>query len=97
MNKPELIEAISDKAGVPKKMAQHLLDTTVSVIRETLLSGERVKIAGLGIFYVKQYQARAAINPNTGLRVMLKPRKVVRCKIAQDLNREVNQKQGGKK
>jgi nucleoid DNA-binding protein len=96
MNKPELIEAIAERAGVPKKMAGQILDATVSVIRETLLSGERVKVSGLGIFYVKQYQARAAINPNTGMRVMLRPRKVVRCKIAKDLNREVNQ-QGGKK
>jgi len=94
MNKPELIEAVAERAGVPKKMAEHILDATVSVIRETLLSGERVKISGIGIFYVKQYEARAAINPNTGMRVMLRPRKVVRCKIARDLNREVN---GGKK
>ena len=96
MNKPELIEAIAERAGVSKKMAQELLDATVAVIREALLSGDRVKVNGLGIFYVKQYQPRAAINPNTGMRVMLKARKVVRCKIAKDLNREVNQ-QGGKK
>jgi len=96
MNKPELVEAIAEKAGVSKKMAQQMLDATVSVIREALLSGERVKISGLGIFYVKQYQPRAAINPNTGMRVMLKARKVVRCRIAKDLNREVNQT-GGKK
>jgi len=94
MNKPELVEAIAERAGVPKKMAEHILDTTVSVIREALLSGERVKVSGLGIFFIKQYQPRAAINPNTGLRVMLRARKVVRCKIAKDLNREVN---GGKK
>jgi len=94
MNKPELVEAIATRADVPKKLAQHVLDATVAVIRETLLAGERVKISGLGIFYVKQYQPRAAINPNTGLRVMLRARKVVRCKIAKDLNREVN---GGKK
>jgi len=96
MNKPELVEAIAERVGVSKKMAGQVLDTTVSVIREALLSGERVKVNGLGIFYVKQYQPRAAINPNTGMRVMLKARKVVRCKIAKDLNREVNQ-QGGKK
>jgi len=94
MNKPELIEAVAERAGIPKKMAQHVLDATVSVIREALISGERVKISGLGIFYVKQYQARAAINPNTGMRIMIKPRKVARCRIAQDLNRELN---GGKK
>jgi len=94
MNKAELVEAIAEKAGIQKKMAQHVLDATVAVIRETLQAGERVKVNGLGIFYVKQYQARAAINPNNGLRVMVPARKVVRCQIAKDLNREVN---GGKK
>ena len=95
MNKPELVEAIATRAGVSKKMAQRMVDTIVAVIREALLSGDRVKVNGLGIFYVKQYQPRAAINPNNGMRVMLKARKVVRCKIAKDLNREINQ--GGKK
>ena len=39
MNKPELIEAIAERANVPKKMAQHVLDATVAVIREALLTG----------------------------------------------------------
>jgi DNA-binding protein HU-beta len=94
MNKPELIEAIGQRAGVPKKMAQQMLDVTVSVIREALISGEKVKVDGLGIFYVKQYEARLAVNPKTGTRMMLHPRKVVRWRIAKDLKREIT---GGKK
>ena len=94
MNKPELIDAVAERAGVSKKMAQQMLDTTIAVIREALLQGESVRISGLGILYVQQRSKRLAMNPRTGMTITLPARKIIKFKIAKDLKRNLN---GGKK
>jgi len=89
MNKPELLEAIAERAGVPKKMAEQVISSAVAVIREALMEGESVRIPGLGIFYVKQRPQRSAINPKTGMRLTLPQRRVVKFKVARDLKRQI--------
>ena len=94
MNKPELIEAVAEKAGVQKKVADQVIGSAVAVIREALTEGESVRIPGLGILYIQQRPQRIAINPKTGMRLTLPQRRVVKFKVARDLKRQIT---GGKK
>jgi len=94
MNKPELVEAVAEKASVQKKIAEQVISSAVAIIREALVQGESVRIAGLGILYVQQKSQRIAINPKTGMRLTLPQRRVVKFKVARDLKRQIT---GGKK
>ncbi len=68
MNKTELIEAIAQRADVPKSQAQKHFDAFEEVVTEALKSGEEVQVTGFGKFYVREQKARDGRNPRTGRR-----------------------------
>lgn len=65
MNKIELIAAVAEKAGLTKKDAERVLSATFETITESLVKGDKVQIAGFGIFEVKNREARVGRNPRT--------------------------------
>ena len=65
MNKTELIAAAAEKAGIPKKDAERVLNAALDTITLTLAQGQRVQLSGFGIFEVKDREARVGRNPRT--------------------------------
>ena len=53
MNKPELIAAAAEKAGITKKDAERVLNAALDTIAVTLARGGRVQLTGVGTFEVK--------------------------------------------
>ena len=66
MNKTELIEAIAERADVPKSEAQKHVDAFEEVVTGALKSGDEVQITGFGKVYVREQKAREGRNPQTG-------------------------------
>lgn len=66
MNKAELIAAMSANTGFTKKDIGSAVEALVSVISETLASGEKVSIVGFGSFEVVNRAARVGRDPKTG-------------------------------
>lgn len=73
MNKQELVDAIHGKANadgnggeISKKDVGRILDASVDVIKETVTSGAKLPVPGLGIFERRDVAARTARNPRTG-------------------------------
>ncbi|MBR7081571.1 MAG: HU family DNA-binding protein [Oscillospiraceae bacterium] len=65
MNKTELINAISEKAGLSKKDREKALSATVDAITDALVAGDKVQLVGFGAFEVKSRAARTGRNPKT--------------------------------
>ncbi len=65
MNKSELIAAVSAHTGMSKKDAEIAVNATFDTITATLVSEEKVQLAGFGSFEVKTRQARVGRNPRT--------------------------------
>ena len=65
MKKTELIAAIAEKAGLTKKDAERALNATIDTITASLVAGEKVQVAGFGIFETKNREARTGRNPLT--------------------------------
>ena len=65
MNKTELINAISEKAGLSKKDSEKALSATVDAITDALVAGDKVQLVGFGAFEVKSRAARIGRNPKT--------------------------------
>ena len=71
MNKAELIEAMSGRLG-DRKSAAAALDAVLSEIQNAVTKGEKVSIAGFGVFEKRDRDARTARNPRTGETVKVK-------------------------
>ena len=66
MNKKELIEAVAEKAGMPRAQAARAVDATLAVVAEALSEGQKVQLLGFGTFERKVRPARQGRNPRTG-------------------------------
>jgi DNA-binding protein HU-beta len=76
MNKTELMEAIAERADVPKNEAQRYLDAFEEVVSDVLKGGDEIQITGFGKFYVREQKAREGRNPQTGEKMTIPARKV---------------------
>ncbi|AJA41324.1 DNA binding protein [Geobacillus virus E3] len=66
MNKKELVKAVVEVTGLPKKDVTAVINTTFDKITETLKNGDKVKLFGFGNFEVRERAARKGRNPQTG-------------------------------
>jgi DNA-binding protein HU-beta len=89
MNKDQLLEAISAKIGSSKKEAGDALDATVDAIVTAMKKGDKVAIAGFGVFSVNKRAARAGVNPKTGAKIQIPAMKVPKFKAGKGLKEAV--------
>ncbi len=66
MKKTELIQRIARDASITRAQAVKAVKSAVTVIRETIQSGDKISLTGLGTFKVKARKARPGRNPKTG-------------------------------
>ncbi|MEA1964168.1 MAG: HU family DNA-binding protein [Candidatus Aerophobetes bacterium] len=76
MNKAELIDKVSSKAGLTKKDAGNVIDGMMGTIINTLSKGEKVTLVGFGTFQVMNRKARRGRNPQTGEELQIPAKKV---------------------
>jgi DNA-binding protein HU-beta len=76
MNKTELIQAVSERAGMTKKDAGRAVETVFEVIAEALARGERVQVTGFGHFEIRERAARLGRNPHTGEVIQIAPSRI---------------------
>lgn len=86
LTKANLVESVygelDDSEDVTKRESSEYVNTTIETIKETLESGEEVKLSGFGKFEVRKKDERLGRNPRTGEEIMIPERKVVRYKIS---------------
>jgi integration host factor subunit alpha len=92
MTKAEIADKIQTVTGHTKKDSAELVELVFSVLKDTLESGENLKISGFGNFEVKQKADRKGRNPQTGEEITIEARRVLSFKpssvLKQRLNRE---------
>jgi len=89
--KADVINAMSDQAGISKKEAAAAFDAFVSFISDSCGRGERCTIPGLGSFAVTHRKAREGRNPRTKEKITIPASKNVRFKAGKDLRDSLNQ------
>ena len=76
MNKGELVDRVAESAEISKNKATIAVNTAIEEIRDSLSSGERVVLVGLGTFSVRERAARVGRNPRTGATLNIPAKKV---------------------
>jgi len=90
VTKKDLIEKIEAKTGMSKKESSEIFDAVVSIIKNTLESGETLKIYGFGSFEVKRKADRLGRNPQTGEAITITARRVLTFKPGSVLRHAIN-------
>lgn len=85
MNKAEFVDAVAEKAGIPRSHAGKLVNAVIETVTETLVKGEPVVLTGFGSFEVRQRAARNGRNPMTGAVVQIPESKVPAFKASKTL------------
>ena len=76
MNKTELVNSISAKAGLTKENSEAALKAFVESVQEALEKGEKVQLIGFGTFEVRERAAREGRNPKTNETIHIPASKV---------------------
>lgn len=90
MNRKELVEALTAKAGCTKACADRSIGALIDIITNTLKKGDNVALVGFGTFEVRKRAARVGRNPQTGAELKIKAAKVPAFKAGATLKTAVN-------
>ena len=90
MTKADLVETIYEKIGFSRKESAEIVDLVFDLMKETLESGEKIKISGFGNFMVRQKRSRKGRNPQTGKEIQITARRVLSFKPSQVLRKALN-------
>ncbi|MDX2370431.1 MAG: integration host factor subunit alpha [Colwellia sp.] len=89
LTKAEVAEHLFEKVGLSKRDAKEMVEIFFEDIRETLESGEQVKLSGFGNFDLRVKSERPGRNPKTGEDIPISARKVVTFRPGQKLKSRV--------
>jgi len=89
LTKAEVAEHLFEKVGLSKREAKDMVEIFFEEIRETLESGEQVKLSGFGNFDLRVKSERPGRNPKTGEDIPISARKVVTFRPGQKLKSRV--------
>ena len=89
VTKADLANTLFEQLGLNKREAKEFVELFFEKIRESLESGESVKLSGFGGFSVRDKKSRPGRNPKTGEEVPVTPRRVVTYKASQKVKDQI--------
>jgi integration host factor subunit alpha len=90
MTKKDLIENVRSSSNLQRKEAEEIVESFLDIIKETLASGEEIKVSGFGKFIVNQKHDRRGRNPQTGEPLTITARRILTFKPSILLKQEMN-------
>jgi integration host factor subunit alpha len=90
LTKNDIVEKITDQLEFTRKDSLDLLEGVISIMKQTLASGEDIKIPGFGKFEVKQKADRRGRNPQTGEDLTIEARRILTFKPSALLRDAIN-------
>ena len=91
MVKADIVEKVFERLECKKTEAVDYVESVFEILKNTLESGEKVKVSGFGVFEVKQKKDRRGRNPQTGETITIEARRVLTFKPSSVLRAAINQ------
>lgn len=85
MNKSELISSIAKDSKLTKADTERVFNSLVSVVIKTLKKGDKITVPGFISFNKKRRAARSGLNPQTGKKMQIAAKNVVKIKAGKKL------------
>lgn len=92
MTKTDIVKEImeSSDAAMTKKNVEIVVNNVFDLMAEALADGEKISIAGFGVFDIKERAARKGRNPQTGAEIEIAASKNVHFKAGKALKDALN-------
>ncbi len=90
MTKAGIVKQIQSSAGISKEESVALFESMLSIMKEALISGEKIKYAGFGNFEVREKKEHNGRNPQTGEQLTIEARKTITFKPSNVLRSAIN-------
>lgn len=90
VTRADLAEAVYQEVGLSRNESAELVESILSEISGSLVSGDNVKISSFGSFLVRHKGGRIGRNPKTGEEVPIAPRRVLSFRASQVLKNRIN-------
>ena len=97
MTKIDLANAVQTCLGgsCSQREAVDLVEGTLGIIKETLSTGECVKLSSFGRFETRAKKPRMGRNPQTGEPILIESRRVVKFTPSEKLRKKMNDSSAG--
>ena len=89
MNYAELITALSQRLKLTKAEVGKRMDETTAIIIEELVKDNVVSIMNFGTLEAKKRLERISVHPNTGKKMLVPPKMVVKYKPSVSFNKKL--------
>ena len=76
MTKAEVVNEISKRTGIEKKIVLESIECFMDVVKESLIDGEHVYLRGFGSFIIKQRAPKTARNISKNVTIQIPSRKI---------------------
>ncbi len=86
MTKAELVAAVAGDAGITKAQATRALDSYIANVTKELKKSGKLGLVGFGTFSVVKRKARTGRNPQTGAKIEIKAKNVIKFKAGKTLS-----------
>jgi integration host factor subunit alpha len=91
MTKLDIAKEVQGQLGISQTEALELVERVLTLLKDTLKSGDPILITGFGRFTVRNKRARQGRNPRTGEPIPIAPRRVVTFHASQEFRNMVNE------
>ncbi len=90
ITRKDLAKAINEKLGFSQRSAEEIIDMVFAIMKETLISGESIKLVHFGTLGVRKKSPRRGRNPRTGDAMEISSRSMVTFKPSKGLRMKIN-------
>lgn len=90
VTRADLTEAVYEAVGLSRNESAELVESVLSTVSETLVSGENVKISSFGSFVLRDKGERIGRNPKTGEEVPIEARRVLVFRPSQVMKERID-------
>ena len=80
MIKVDLVRCVMEGSGLSKNQARIAVDTILTMMKNSMMRGERIELRGFGVFDIRPRKTGIGRNPRTGEEVQIPPGNTVRFK-----------------
>ena len=90
MTKADIAERIAESITTTRKDGHDIAELVFELMKKVLEQDGKLKIAGFGVFEVKEKHARRGRNPQTGEEITITPRRILTFKASQVWKQAIN-------